>query len=203
MTVVGAAPEMRRDDRGVTMAEMLVVMLITGMILIAVGAMYISTLQVQKTVVALTGSTNSAQLVASSVDKGVRNGVQLLPIETGTDGGQLLVVCTAGGTEPITYRWQAWYYSPLGTGTLRTTTFGQGLPPVVPDAEALATWTLLLADIEPRGAGGTVFSVDADDAERIDIQFSTFGDDTDSTTIDFATHLAPHPEYAPGSEPCS
>ncbi|QEO09226.1 PulJ/GspJ family protein [Protaetiibacter larvae] len=192
-----------REDRGVTMAEMLVVMLITTMILLAVGSMYIGTLRVEQTVVALSGSTNGAQLVARSIDDGVRNGVELRPIATGTDGGQLLVVCTAGAQAAISYKWQAWYYSPTGDGELRTKSFTTGLPPVVPDAAALETWTLLLTNIEPRGAANTVFTLDASDDTKVTTQFSTFGDDTDSATIDFATHLAPHPTYAPGSEPCS
>lgn len=191
------------DDRGITLAEMIVVMLVTSIILITVGSMYISTLHVEKTVVALSDTTNSAQLVARSIDEGIRNGVQIRPLASGGDGGQLLVTCTAGGAAAITYTWQAWYYSPTGDGTLRTRSFASGLPPVVPDAATLQTWTLLLTNIEPRGAAGTVFTLDPGDDTKVTTQFSTFGDDTDSTTIDFVTHLAPHPTYAPGSEPCS
>lgn len=193
-----------RDERGVTMVEMIVVMLITSVILLAIGSMYISTLQVQRTVVALSESTNAAQLVARSVDDGVRNGVELRPLGTGTDGGQLLVVCTAGAQENLDHAWQAWYWSPTDTGTLRTKTFPAGLPPAVPTASALATWTLLLTNVEPQGAGGVVFTTDPALPGAVAVQFSTFGDDTTSTTIDFTTHLAPHPTPAsPSEEPCS
>lgn len=193
-----------RDERGVTMVEMLVVMLITGMILIAIGGMFISTLQVQRTVLALSEATNTAQLVARSVDDGVRNGVELRPVGTGTDGGQLLVVCTASASSATAkYSWQAWYWSPLGGGSLRTRIFDPGPPPVVPDATTLASWTLLLTNVTPYGAA-TVFSVDPARPGAVDVHFSTFGDDdTDATTIQFQTHLAPHPTYAPGTEPCS
>ncbi|HLU63496.1 MAG TPA: prepilin-type N-terminal cleavage/methylation domain-containing protein [Protaetiibacter sp.] len=190
-----------RDERGVTMVEMIVVMLITSVILLAIGSMYISTLQVQRTVVALSESTNAAQLVARSVDDGVRNGVELRPLATGTDGGQLLVVCTAGAQAALSHSWQAWYWSPEGAGTLRTKIFSPGLPPGVPDAATLATWTLLLTNVEPRGGG--VFSADPASG-AVGVHFSTFGDDTDATTIEFTTHLAPHPTPAsPSEEPCS
>lgn len=191
------------DERGITLAETLVVSLITVLVLMAAGGMYISTLQAQRTVGELSESANSAQLVARSIDTGVRNAVIVKPIVSGPDGGQLLVVCSAGA-DPATpsYTWKAWYYSPDDEGELRTRTFSStAAPTAAPSSAALASWTLLLAGVEPRGAGDTVFGIDTD--SRVSIRFSSTGGDLDSTTIDFASNPAPHPTYAPGSEPCT
>ena len=191
-----------RDDAGLTLVEMIVVMLVTSVILLAIGGMYISTLQAQKTVSSLTGTTNSAQLVARSIDDGIRNGVEIRPLTAGADGGQLLLVCTAGANAAIDYTWQAWYYSPTGEGELRTKSFPKTAAPAAPNATNLSTWTLLVSGVNPRGASAKVFTLDTD-LTKATVQFATFGEDTDSATIDFSTHLAPHPTYAPGSEPCS
>jgi len=191
------------DDRGMTLPELIVASLVTVLVLIAAGGMYISTLQAQRTVSALSESATSAQLVARSIDAGVRNAVIVKPIVTGADGGQLLVVCSAGADpDSIGYAWRAWYYSPTGDGELRTKTFSGSSAPTAPTASALAGWSLLLRGVTADGSGGTVFGIDPG-TSRVSIRFTSVGDDTDSTTIDFASNPAPHPSYAPGSEPCT
>ncbi len=189
------------DDSGITLAEVIVVSLVTVLILIAAGGMYISTVQTQRTVSELSESADSAQLVARSIDMGVRNAVIVKPLAAGADGGQLLVVCSAGSAATVTYSWKAWYYSPAGNGQLRTKSFASTAAPTVPSASALAGWTLLLDGVKSGGSGGTVFAVDPD-TSRVSIRFSSVGGDTDSTTIKFATNPAPHPTFATGSEPC-
>lgn len=191
-----------RDDRGFTLSEMIIVGLITTIILLAIGGMYISTVRAQQTISVLTETTNSAQLSARSIDAGVRNGVALRPIETGADGGQLLVVCTVGASDAITHRWQAWYYSPENGGELRARTADPGTPPAVPDADELAGWTLLLSGVQPLDGATTIFAIDGDDESLVSVRFFTSGDDTNSATIDFTTHLAPRPSTASESE-CS
>jgi len=191
-----------RDDAGVTLPEMIVVMLVTSVILLAIGGMYLSTLQAQKTVSSLTGTTNSAQLVSRSIDDGIRNGVEIRALASGADGGQMLLVCTAGSKAAIDYAWQAWYYSPTGDGELRTKTFPKNSAPSAPNAASLASWTLLISNVKAQGPSSTVFTLNGD-KNKATVQFSTFGEDTDSATIEFSTHLSPHPTYASGSEPCS
>jgi hypothetical protein len=199
-----------RDERGLTLPELIVVSLVTTMLLIAVGGIYLSTIRVQRTVSALTGSANSAQLLVRSVDTGVRNGVKLLPIAVGGDGGQLLAVCTVGADEGNVneYFWQAWYYSPEGEGQVRTQRFDPTAPPAVPTAAQLAQWTQLLDGLEPllvdpatpTAAPDRIFDVNN---STVAIGFYALGENADSATIELATHLAPHPSAAPGSEKCT
>lgn len=208
-----------RDDRGFTLSEVIVVGVVTTIILMAIGGMYLSTLQAERTISALSETTTSAQLAARSIDYGVRNGVVLQPLQEGTDGGQLLAVCTAGAaTGAPVYKWQAWYYSPADGGEIRTRTFDNDTAPSTPDADELATWTLLLSGVEhrpdasdPSGEGLPVFSVESDDPDdataelvKVSTRFFTTGGGADSATIDFASRLAPHPVYTPSEpEPCT
>jgi len=196
------------NERGYTLAEMIVVSLVTTIILLAIGGMYISTIQAQRTVSMLTGTTDSAQLAARSIDAGVRNGVEIRPLASGVDGGQLLLVCTATAGEVIDYRWQAWYYSPSGVGEIRTRTFFRTGAPSIPSSAELESWTLLLSGVDARGEDGTVFGTDPDDDALVTIRFSASGvgdgaENINSATIDFESRLAPHPSPAPGSEPCT
>jgi type II secretory pathway pseudopilin PulG len=211
-----------RDDRGFTLSELIVVGVITTIILMTITGMYLSTIQAERTVNALSETTNAAQLTARSIDYGVRNGVILRPLEPGTDGGQLLVVCTAGAdAQDVEHKWQAWYYSPSGEGEIRTRTFPKDAAPDVPTAAEFAQWTLLVAGVQPLRDGPlttpdgdpTIFAVasddpDAPDAElsKVSIKFFATGrgagsDSIDSATIDFASRLAPHPSYSPSAEP--
>lgn len=208
-----------RDDRGFTLSELIVVGVVTTIILMAVGGMYLSTVQAERTISALSETTTSAQLAARSVDYGVRNGVVLRPLQEGPDDGQLLSVCTAGaGTAGAIYKWQAWYYSPGGGGQIRTRTFDKDAAPSVPDAGELAGWTLLLSGVErrpdpsaPSGDGLPVFSVESDDPDsttaelaKVSTRFFATGGGADSATIDFTSRLAPHPVYSPSEpEPCT
>lgn len=208
-----------RDDRGFTLSELIVVGVVTTIILMAIGGMYLSTLRAERTITALSETTTSAQLAARSIDYGVRNGVILRPLHDGADGGQLLAVCTAGAGEGVpVYTWQAWYYSPADGGQIRMRTFDKDAAPAVPSATELAGWTLLLSGVErrpdaaaPSGDGLPVFSVESDDpdsdtAELVEVstRFFTTGGGADSATIDFTSRLAPHPVYSASEpEPCT
>lgn len=194
-----------RSDDGLTLPELLVVSIVTTMLLIAVGGIYISTLTAQRTVSQLTQGSNSAQLVARSIDSGVRNAVFFggTPVRTDASGNQLLVACTAGSATPIQYSWTAWYYSPSGRGELRMHQFAANAEPGMPTATAASGWTLLLTGVSPRGAGGAVFGFDAAKPSEVSIHFAAVGENADSASIDFSSHLAPAPTYAPGTEPCT
>lgn len=195
-----------RDERGLTLPELIVASMLTVVVLITVGGMYLSTLRVERVVDDLTSGASSAQLVARSVDAGVRNGVFFAPTPVVTDGTgmQLLVACTAGSASTASYSWQAWVYDPAGDGQLRTRTFAANAAPTMPTTATIQSWSLLATGIDPLGASDTVFGYDASvDPRRVSIDFASTGDLTDSATIHFETNLAPAPTYASGSEPCT
>lgn len=216
MSVSSRTRRVIRDDAGMTLPEVIIVSLITTLVLIAVGGMYISTVRTERVISNLTGSTSSAQLIARSIDAGVRNGVLVRPITSGGDGGQLLLVCSASAdptvnvddVDDLEYRWRAWYYSPHGDGEIRERTFASDAAPVAPTLDELDEWTLLLSGVTPRIGDDEVFAVDTD-ARLVTVDFSALspaqvgGEAVNSATIQFDTTLAPLPAPAAGSEPCT
>lgn len=194
-----------RGDDGFTLPELIIVGIITTLVLVAVGGMYISTLRAERIVNDLSETTTSAQLVARSIDNGVRNGVELTPVAVAPNSGQMFAVCTAGAGEAVEYVWRAWYFGTSGDGEVRTRDFPSDAKPVSPSSADLATWTLLLTGVAPRSGSTSVFTVDGPSQNVATVAFDTKGGRTDtaSATIEFAAHLAPHPTYAPGSEPCT
>ena len=70
-----------RDDSaaGFTLIELLVYMMLIGLVLAIVGAMMINTMRTSNTVTSVTEASNAGQLVAHSVEKGIRNSSDFHP----------------------------------------------------------------------------------------------------------------------------
>ena len=157
-------------ERGFTLIELLVYMMLFGLVLAIAGAMMINTMKTSKTVTSVTDASNAGQLVAHSIEKGIRNSSDfLLTSPAGND--QFLVARTALSGPALTWACAAWYYSADGDGSIRYTTSGSVI--TAPDAATLATWTLLDNGIKP-ASGTTIFS---SNGEQLFIAFhSTAGD---------------------------
>lgn len=200
-----------RADEGVTLAEMIVVFLVTTLVLVALGNMYVGTIRTQQVIGDLSSAANGAQLSARSIDDGVRNAVDLRIEDAPSGDAQLVLACTAGSAAAIEYAWTAWHYSPHDGGEIRTRTFPADAAPAFPTAATAATWTLLLDGVRPvDGAlpAGDVFGVDPADPDPAEpsillVAFDALADDDESTRVEFATTLAPHAEPTPGEERCS
>jgi prepilin-type N-terminal cleavage/methylation domain-containing protein len=143
------------SEKGFTLIELLISMMLFVIVAAIVATMFASMSSSSKTVDSLTGSATSAQLAASSVERGVRNSSDfLLTNPTGTD--QLLVARTALGGSTLTWVCSAWYYSAANGGSLRYTTSPTAIP-AAPTASALAGWTLLDTGLTPTSGNG-IFS---------------------------------------------
>ena len=178
-----------RDDQGFTIPELIVVCLLAGLVLAAVGGMYVSTVVAQMTVGAVSGASNGGQLAARSIDNGIRNATEFQLTANGTTG-QLLIVRTAGAADALDWKCQAWYYDSTGDGSIRTTTVADGTVIAMPTAAELSTWTELVEGVAPV-TGTDIFTPDAVADTVVQTNFLTVADGRDSTTISFSTPLMP------------
>lgn len=174
-----------REDAGFTMIELIVVVALLGAVLIAVGGMYISTLQAERQVSTDTSAANDGQLAARTIDDAMRNGSSFL-VTDGFDGGQLLVVRTAGADSSLDWGCAAWYYTPENGGEIRSQVRPDGVSIGVPGNTDLDGWMLLVSGIT---ASGPVFSA-VDDVLHVAFETAD-GEGRTTTTIAFASSLSP------------
>lgn len=170
--------DLRRDDRGFTLIELLASSLLFAVIFTVIGSIFISLVRTQESVETTTQTTSGGQLVARSIDDGIRNssGFQLTAV--GTD--QMLTARTAGSGATLTWTCTAWYYASGGDGSIRTFTSSTAIS--APSATQLANWTLLIEGVEPR-VGTTVFTVDG---PRLSVAFDALADGQNPTAIEFS-----------------
>lgn len=166
---------------GFTLIELLVYMMLIGLVLAIVGAMMINTMRTSKTVTSVTDASNAGQLVAHSVEKGIRNSSDFL-LTSGAGDDQFLVARTALGGTTLTWVCAAWYYSADGDGSIRYKTSGTQI--LAPTALELATWTLLDEGIEP-ATGTTIFSTSG---EQLSIAFHGLAGDHPPVAISSSAH---------------
>ena len=180
---------LRRDD-GITMVELIVVILLGVLVLTTVGGVYLSTVGVQQIVGTMNQTTTDGQLAARSIDGGVRNGSEF-EVTTLPSGDQLLLVRTLDGTDAATWHCRAWYFDASGDGAIRTRTAADSTVIVAPTATQLAGWTLLIEGIRP-STGTTIFSPDPTYETVLAVDFTTEGeDDANAARIKFSTPLMP------------
>jgi prepilin-type N-terminal cleavage/methylation domain-containing protein len=184
-----------REDAGFTMIELIVVVALLGAVFAAVGGMYISTLQAEQQVSGDTSAANDGQLAARAIDDAMRNGSSFY-VTDGFDGGQLLVVRTAGAGSALDWSCAAWYYTPENGGEIRADVQPDGSNIGLPGNTELPNWTLLVSGIT---ASGPVFTA-VDDV--LQVAFETVdGDGRTTTTISFSSSLSP--AEAEESDTCS
>jgi prepilin-type N-terminal cleavage/methylation domain-containing protein len=184
-----------REDAGFTMIELIVVVALLGAVLIAVGGMYISTLQVERQVSTDTSAANDGQLAARAIDDAMRNGSSFY-VTAGFDGGQLVVVRTAGAGSSLGWSCAAWYYTPENGGEIRAEVQPDGSTIGLPGSADLPNWTLLVSGIS---ASGPVFTA-VDDVLQVAFETVDSAGRT-TTTIAFASTLSP--AEAEESDTCS
>lgn len=103
------------SERGITMIELLVYMVLAPLVLVMVGGLLINSITTQQTVRTAAEANTTGQLVMRSVDSGVRNAsaVQV------SENGRLLVARTSIGADAWICR--AWYVDPADQGTVYMT----------------------------------------------------------------------------------
>ena len=102
------------NERGMTLVELLVYMILLGLVLAIIGSLMITTVKKQTEVVRISESNNTAQTVVSAVDLAVSNATGFRLRTDVTTGNQLLLTKTrstlAGATEINQARCVGYFY---------------------------------------------------------------------------------------------
>ena len=175
---------LRDDSSGFTLVELIVASSLTVVIAVVIGNILITTLSSEKTVRTTTQATSSGQLVAQSIDKGVRNANWISSPPYLAGGEYFLAVRTASGTAVVSYSCTAWFISSTGSAYVRTS------PTAIakPTGGNVTGWTLLTSGIERAGTADILsvsgkqvtitFEVDAGDAPNVLISTSALSRQT-------------------------
>ena len=181
--VPGAAP-----DAGMSLAELLAYMILSGIVLAIVGTLIVRTLVTQRDVRAQATASSASQVVLTDMQSALRNAVT---VRTPSDfGGQLLLVKTRVGdddTDPASFQCRGWYLD-AASGQLRTTRGapGPGAPTTGLTASSdLTSWAVALDGVHASttaGAAMPVFTAEGTTGARIRFEV-TDGQDGSSLTI--------------------
>lgn len=173
-------------DEGFTLVELAVASAVLSIILLAVGGLMFSTTITQRTVTAVSQSASAAQSAADAIRTQMRNASEFrLTTVNSTD--QLLIARVASETGAVSYSCRAWYYAASGR-QLRSTTWAEAGSTVLPsNANAVATWSLLLDGVRPR-AGTTIFKPPM--GGTVEVSFEVDSDSrNDPTAVKFVAAL--------------
>lgn len=147
-----------KNDEGFTLSELAVYGALLGIVLTTAAGILISGSIAERTVRVAVGASTESQLVADSIETGVRNssGYALSAPSAGT---QLLRARVAQGTTGVVWNCAAWYYTPnLSNGSIWYKASSSAI--LNPTTGNIATWTMLADDVKPEN-GTTVFSIGA------------------------------------------
>lgn len=153
---MGLTARVDQKDEGFTLVELLVYIFLAVIVLTIVGSILINSLRAESQVRDAAQSNSTAQLVAESLGKGIRNASA---IEVTAPTADSILLRTRSVDASATGAWfcHAWLWS---NGELRTTRSSTAIP--TPDATTAAGWLLLATDVEPAGSA-PVFALGAGD----------------------------------------
>ena len=161
-----------RDDRGLTLIELLIYTGLMVVVITIVGAILGSALRGQRDVAASAQGNNAGQLVSQSFATGIRSATEIT-VTTISPTTQLLVVRTPGTAATAVPSCRAWYVTTEGGGAVYTTSSTSAIP--TPSAAQLATWTLLAKGIQNStrvGAPAALLTPDATPARSVSFEFT-------------------------------
>ena len=158
------------EERGFTLVELLVYMLLMLFVLAVAGGLLSSTLIQSTTVRTVDESSTAAQLAADSIESGIRNSSDFsLTSPVGDD--QMIVARIASNDATLTWSCVAWYYSATD-GSLRMSRSSTAI--AAPTSAQLATWALLVDGVQPI-SGSEIFTTTA--GRRLVIAFNGLAGD--------------------------
>lgn len=138
MTAQIQEPIEAKHTGGFTLIELLIYSMLSIVVLLIVGGIFINSLKAERAVRAASVGTSTGQLVAQSLTNGVRN-ASSAKVSSPTAGTRLLMTRSVGSGSTPVWSCRAWYF---GDGQIRTTTSSAAIP--VPTAPAdVAGWMLL------------------------------------------------------------
>lgn len=150
-----------RDDRGVTLVELMVYTVLMVVIIVIVGGILGAALRGQRDVAASASGSNSGQLVAQSISTGVRSATEIT-VKSVTTTTQMLIIRTPGKASTASPVCQAWYFTTDNGGAVYSTTSASSIP--TPTAAQLASWTKLASGVQLSTRAGAPTSILTADA---------------------------------------
>lgn len=142
------------SEAGMGLIELVVYSALLVTVMLAVGGMLISLLTTQRNVVNAANTSGSAQLIAKSLQSGIRNSTAVKLNAIGASD-QLLLARSASAENSVSWVCLAWYFSGQ-TGQVRTITSSSAIP--TPTSGDLTGWTLLAQGVSPSSGSG-IFSL--------------------------------------------
>lgn len=158
------------DQRGFTLVELLVYMVLLILVLAVAGGLLSSTLRHSATIRAVDESSTAAQLAADSIESGIRNSSDF-SLTSQPGGDQMIVARVASTDATLTWSCAAWYYS-VANSSLRMSRSATAI--VAPTTAELASWTLLVDGVKPI-SGSEIFTTTA--GRRLVIAFNGLAGD--------------------------
>ena len=134
-----------KSETGVGLVELLIYVALSLVVLSAVGGVVISLVNVQNQVMTTANAAEQAQVIARSVESGVRNATAV-DLQTINTSDQMLMVRTASATGTAVWSCQAWYFS-NASKSLFTKTSNAAIG--APTQQGLASWTQLASGVAP------------------------------------------------------
>jgi type II secretory pathway pseudopilin PulG len=147
-----------RNETGFTLVELIVYAVLMVVVLAVVGAILINSSRAERSVRSASEAAAVGQVIAQSVERGVRNASALTLVNDASGGGQLLLARTAGTDSALTWRCQAWYFSPTDDGAVYTTTAATVI--ALPTGGPKGVWSLLGGGVSATTGAG-VFAAPA------------------------------------------
>ena len=185
----------RIDDRGFSLVELLISMLLFAVVITIVGSVILSALTADRRVRDVTGSTTDGQLVVNVIEATVRNSTAVF-VDPDADGVSVFAVArtTAGGS----VRCQAWFYDNAVGAILQRSSAATIAPPT--PGSVNSEWTTLSDRIAPvNDNAGALIPVFALEGKRgVALTFSVEGDSSSrSLFITTVTGRAPQSNVSP------
>ena len=168
----------RRDDAGISLIEVIVYVLLTGIVLIATSMILINSINTQRDVTSVSEATNRGQSMGSTIERAMRNA---LAFEVTTEN-ELRVRTSLSGSQQC----QAFY---LAAGTARLAQASGALP------AASSSWTVWNTGVRQNGT--TPFFVQ--DGSTV---IYTFDIETDSAPVRFAGEASIRSTTSGVTSPC-
>ena len=174
--------------------ELIVYSALTIVVLSVVGGILVTILTVQRNVVNGATTAEQAQLIAETVESGVRNATAI-KIENFSSGDQMVTARSAKTGSTITWSCLAWYFSAdsIHEGNIRY--FRSSTAIATPNSGELASWTLLGEGIS-QVSSTPIFSIAG---TSLSLQFSEQVESDPAVTINSTTYVRGGPWK---SDPC-
>lgn len=186
-------------ERGFTLVELLIYMILFLIVLVIGGGMLLNSLRADENARSVTDAANTGQQIARSIGAGIRNSSAVTVISDTTAGTQLLLARTiASDPNSTTASCQAWYFTPSNGGAVYTTKKTPAAPITLPSTGPQGVWTLLGVGISPADpATGKVFN--APSGGRVELKFNVAAGKHPYVLINTTTYT---PQTTTVSAPC-